>query len=137
MPEEKYNPLKIEEYHPLKHLYALRHIDTDVVPKEIVYSTNPNNLLKVRGAWWAGVAGDLGIAVDEDLIQNAQLRRRIGRFVTKVGKLKFGDDTPASRRTAEEIKWANEFIDKVLEQTGYANVLLDLSSLETSRPAPL
>lgn len=130
MAEEKYNPLK-DEFHPLKHLYALRHIDKDTVPEGLVHSSDPDNRYKVRGAWWAGVNGDLLTAVDERFISDVQLRRRIYQFVRKVEKMQFGDDTPASRRTVEEIAWANEFIDKVLEQTGYANVLLDLSSLET------
>lgn len=74
--------------------------------------------------------GDLEIAVDEGFIPNAQLKQQIDQFIKVVEKMQFGDDTPASRRTAEQIKWANEFIDKVLEQTGYANVLLDLTFLE-------
>lgn len=129
MPEEKYDPLK-DEFHPLKHLYALRYIDKDTIPEELVHSNNSANLLKVRGTWWAGVNGDLLTAVDERFISDVQLRRWIYQFVSKVEKMQFGDDTPASRRTAEKIKWANEFIDKVLEQTGYANILLDLTSLE-------
>lgn len=63
------------------------------------------------------------------MIADEELKQSIDKFIDKVQAMKFGDDTPASRRTVEEIKWANEFIDKVLEQTGYANVLLDLSLL--------
>lgn len=130
MSEEKYNPLK-SPYHPLRHLAAMRHLVKDEIPALIVHSNDPDNLFKVRGAWWLVVITDLYLAVKRNIITDPGLKRNISEFDNRARKLKFGDDTPASRRTAEEIKWANEFIDKVLEQTGYANVLLDLSSLET------
>lgn len=130
MAEEKYHPLK-SPYHPLKSLAAMLHGSKDEIPAEIIHSKDNDRRYKVRGGWWNGVIGNLEMAVNKDFIQDAPLRQQIYQFVRKVEKMQFGDDTPASRRTAEEIKWANEFIDTVLEQTGYANVLLDLSSLET------
>lgn len=129
MAVEKYDPLK-DEFHPLKHLYALRYIDKDAVPERIVHSSDPDNLYKVRGAWWTGVKGDLKIAVDEGFIPDAQLRQQIDQFIEGVKKMKFGDNSPASMRTAEDIARANKFINEVLEKTGYANVLLDLSSFD-------
>ena len=128
MAEEKYNPLK-SPYHPLKHLAAMRHLVKDEIPPNIVHSNDPDSLFKVRCAWWLGVRTDLYNAVERNIITDHKLRQNIDQFDKTARKLKFGDDTPASRRTAEEIAWANEFIDKVLEQTGYANVLLDLSLL--------
>lgn len=129
MSEEKYHPLK-SPYHPLKHLAALRNLDRDDIPAEMIHSYAPDNRFKVRGGWWVGVKADLYYAIREGFVPELVIENEINEFIKQVTQLKFGDDTPASRRTAEEIAWANEFIDKVLEQTGYANVLLDLSSLE-------
>lgn len=129
MAEEKYTPLK-DPYHPLKHLAALRRGFSDEIPTEIIHSNSPNNLFKIRNTWWVNARADLENASNQNLVSDKKLKRAIRQFNRESGKLIFGDDTPASRRTAEEIKWANEFTDRVLEQTGYANVLLDLSLLD-------
>lgn len=131
MAEEKYHPLK-SPYHPLRHLAFIRYGDKDDIPAEIIHSDTLDNRFKVRGGWWVGAKVDLCNAVRENLITDPSLKKEINEFIEDVEKLKFGDNTQASRRTAEEIKWANEFIDTVLEQTGYANVLLDLSLLENN-----
>jgi len=129
MSEKKYDPIK-DPYHPLKHLAAMRYADKDEIPAEVIHSNSPDNLRKVRGAWWSGVAGDMGIAIDEKMVTDEELKLSINEFIDKVEAMQFGDDTPASMRTVEEIAWANQFIDDVLKRTGYANVLLDLSSLK-------
>ncbi len=72
-------------------------------------------------------------ATRKGMIADEELKQGIDEFIGKVLIMKFGDDTPASRRTAEEIAWVNQFIDKVLEQTGYANVLIDLNFLDPKK----
>lgn len=129
MAEKKYTPLK-DPYHPLKHLVALRRAYKDEIPQEEIHSTDADNLFKVRNTWWANARADLENASRQNLIPDKKLRRAIRQFNQRSGKLIFGDGSQASRRTAEEIAWANQFIDEVLEKTGYSDVLLDLSLLD-------
>jgi len=102
------------EFSPLTHLAFLRDQYSDEIPQIIIHSTAKNNRFKVRKAWFAGVVGDLEIALTDGLITDPDTVLQANNFIDKYSSKDFNHQ---ERTTADDIAAANAIIGLILVPT--------------------
>jgi len=111
-------------------LAFLRYGVKDEIPTRIVRGNDSDKLYKVRGNWWSSFLGDLEIATRRSMIPG-ELQSETDELCEWIKGLTFGTDEPESLRTTADIQRANDFIDRILAATGFADTPLDLTDLES------
>ena len=103
-------------------LVRIRNWNADQIPEQIVHSSDLEDRLKVRTAWLIGLASLLETAVDENLLNNSQVKEGINKFLEW-----YVNDWGSKRgvgNTREDIEKGNEIIEKVLESIPVKPVVL-------------